>query len=314
MSVVGKAHFGNPSLNLAGIHRVIGDREVVTTFDSWDSFVNHVEQGEPQGTRSCSSETGDESFCSTKSLNEALKLARDGWSEVRCEVESIRDRVKADVIEQYGDLADEYSLVAGTLWDVAGAAVDVGRYLSGEYECMVAFADVEEPKSGKMVRILVDAIYSGGTGTQTVIKRGAVVVALVELLEMLGFATEVWTECNNTGATPALCHLVCLKNAESPLDVDALLFQIAHPSALRRLMFRSWETESERVRSAFGFGENSGGYGSGYGRGGRMTHQKDLDAHVALKAASYHDPVTLHPATWIKEIIDQLLTKREGAD
>lgn len=300
---------GNPSLRCS---RTFEGNEITHRWDSWADFVADVEATTYDPSMGSSAKSGDADFCETASMDEALTLAREGWSEKRGDVSDLADKVKADPI--VGSIFDDYVTYPTTYHSVTGAFPDVAAFLAGDPECMIEFGEMDEPRSGRAVRIHVDIIASGGTQTDVMVKRGAVVVALVELLETLGFTTEVWLESRNNGGAyhhrqdgsgvGVITDLICAKTAGEPLDVDGLMFAIANPSTLRRLLFRWWEGESATVRKSFRFIN----YG-GYGHCDKASRGKELDAHVTLTQASAHNPETMNPAQWIREIVTGLFTE-----
>lgn len=294
---------GNPTLRCSREMRNVG--QLVHRWESWAEFVADVADTTDNGRGRCSSKDGTAYFCGgTESLDQALQLARDGWSEHRGDVMDLADRIRHE--PSVAALLDQYVMTPSTVHSVSGAFPDVAAFLAGEPDNMVTFAEVEQPRAGKVVTIHVDMITGGSTDPDLLVKRGAVVVALIELLETMGFACDVWLESTNAGgkigaAVRSITDLIHVKTAGEPLDVDSLMYAIGHPSTFRRLLFRWWEGESATVRSSFGF--MSGG---GYGSCGRAQMAEELGATVTLTQASHHNPETLNPENWVKEIVTGL--------
>lgn len=292
---------------MPGVTRDVTGDDWHLRFDSWDAYLRYTADVNPEVPNG-SSTKGAPAFCQTRDFGEALDLARKGWQEKRGDVAHLRGRVKADPM--IGNLWDDFQPYPTTYHDVAGAFPDVAAFLSGDPNNMIEFGEREEPRSGRVVRIVVDGCYSAGTPTDVVVKRGAVVVALCELLEMLGFSTEIRLEDRRQswgggrGKAVTLANIVTVKTAAMPLDVDALMFALAHPSNLRRLGFRANEWEHPAIREAFGF------EGGGYGRPVKPVTGKEWDAHVTLESASASRPESMNPEKWIRDIVEGLF--REG--
>lgn len=285
----------------------------VTRFDSWDAYVRHVETRTGERNSSAKEDEYYREFTQTDSLETALTLAHEGWAEKRDSALELKTQVLAELVKD-GIINEEYSLKVDTKHDYSGSFVDIGAYMTGDPECMVSFVETEVPASGKVVKIHVDGCYSGGTNTDTVIQRGAVCVALCEILDGLGFSVEVVTEITHAddysygqGLGNLWSTLTTIKNAESPMNLDTLMFALAHPSTLRRLNFRAMEGEGYEFRKAFGV---PGGYG--YPRS--LACAAEVQATVSLEAANRNRPETLEPAKWIRDIVKQLFGKTDEGE
>jgi len=165
------------------------------------------------------------------SFEEAYRMAVAGWPEGRERIaKSLAD------IEAVGE--DRETMT----YDVAGSEPDVGRYLAGEPENMLAFLPTPEKR---VIRILACISISCAIDTETVFTRGAAVVALADRLERLGNRVEVML-CDSSKPTHGafLPHaeasavtLVQIKAAGQPMDIDRMAFLFGHPASQRRLMF-----------------------------------------------------------------------------
>lgn len=217
-------------------------------FDSWGEFLDEIESNPPSHPLSGQSRSGSYDFTRTNTFEEALKLARTGWAEHRVEVE----KIAADLEFSVGEgLRNSFDIVS----DVSGQEVNVGAYLSGEPECMFEFSPVKVSKPGRVITIVVNGSIGGGVEVSELVKRGAAVTALVDLLERLQHSTEVYLEFGKSEVGTNLVKtstLIKLKAAAAPLDLDLLMFATAHPSCNRRLMFAFSEKHHSIGSSSYG--------------------------------------------------------------
>lgn len=234
----------------------------VRDFPSLDALVAQGDQPESAGgdsfRRGRESRSGSRMFTETESWTEAMQVARDGYRDVRAEI-------RGHVV----DLEHVIRAIEADTWawrhDVTGVAVDVDRYLSGEPENMLDSVPVTVPTFGRVVRVLVNGAASSRVEAETIRKRGAAIVALVEAVELAGCSAEVLVTFpvsdRETGRKSSFyAATVTAKAADQALDLDALAFLLAHPSMLRRCVFAVEETEGRKVRDQFGF-YPGGGYG-----------------------------------------------------
>ena len=85
------------------------------------------------------------------------------------------------------------------------------------------------------------------------IKKGAAITALVDALESHGKRVIVDTmSCTTRGGKSAETW-VRVKDSDAPVQLANLVYMLAHPSTLRRLMFNAWEHHEARVRRLMGF-------------------------------------------------------------
>jgi len=191
---------------------------------SWEDAVNRAQAGWPEG----------------------VHLARDFADDVRFEIE------------------DEYQLVytPNIMHQQAGQMVDIGRFLAGEPEAMMDI--LVEEKSKPVVKILVNSAASFRIKPEVVVRRGAIVVALVDLLENMNMRCEVVMcvalEAESFGGVNGLQYFVTVKKPEHTLQIDALMFMMANPGSLRRIAFSVMETEPSEVRTGMDINK-WGGYG-----------------------------------------------------
>jgi hypothetical protein len=146
--------------------------------------------------------------------------------------------------------------------DVVGHFPDIGAYLAGEPENMIAYETVQGT-APKVVRILVNCAASAAVSTKAIEARGAMACALIDALENAGYRCEVVAALESyimlgPGVRYSIGARVMLKRAEEALCMDRLVFALVHPAFLRRIGFRLTElcpdtaARDSFIRGAYG--------------------------------------------------------------
>jgi hypothetical protein len=239
------------------------------------------------------SEHGTREFTMTDSFAEAYELARSGWHDVRPEVQTMLDALT-------DRLAERLDMAHTTQYGVAGAIVDMGRYMQGDPECMMEFVTEPQARMGKVVRVFVDYGASGSFSAEFIRKRGIVLLALVDTLGRLGVSCELWGETAVRGGGKTHTTVTKLHDATEQMDIDTLMFALAHPSMLRRMAFCVREMSS--VANAIG-AKQGGGYGS-------TVHTKYAQVYGAdvrmERLESYASKCMTDPVEWVMQTITGL--------
>lgn len=167
------------------------------------------------------------------SYDDAATFALKGWPEGVKEARERSERIVNRVVQSQSALA----LVTDNAYDMAGACYDVGGYLSGTPECWIR---PQETVARRSISISVNIEASGGISAGTMRQRGIAVASLVMALQSVGFpvTVDVSQVCrmeHGTGAVEALVTRVSDANG-SVLDLDRLVFAIAHPTMFRRIL------------------------------------------------------------------------------
>lgn len=162
---------------------------------------------------------------------EAVALARTGWTD--------REAKALQIAESAVQLMDrnQETLQPVMRYDVAGGVVDVGRYLSGEPECMIDYPLQPVSTSGKVVTLVASVSYSGSVKADTIIRRGEVITALALALSQMGHNSELWADISSNNGSVTTRFRVLVKGAGDAIDPARILFAFAHPAMLRKLGF-----------------------------------------------------------------------------
>lgn len=189
-------------------------------------------------------------FTDTSNYAAAEKLARDGWVEgakkIKHYMDTFFDRVSSKV--QTTDIHRGIE---------PGIMFDVGAFCAGAPDCWLT----EEPRivDGLGNRVLVVNVHvtaSASVSASTISARGGAIVATVQALELAGYSVEVnavhkSSTVNGYGRGETLnwnqeTH-IRLKASDQPINLENLAFVIAHPSMLRRILFRTIERCQSRT-------------------------------------------------------------------
>ncbi len=233
--------------------------DLIYTVDlgTWDKFVEFAATADTEGIKNPTARRTDREyidFCGSNSFEEALELARYGWPDGLKRVAEISaniDRLIAQEIE-----GDEI------IYSPAGYAPVVGAYLAGRPDSMLRLAEVEGARP--VIKIAVNISASCDIDGKRIIAMGAAVASLIKAFEIAGYSTEVdllqVVNGHNHNGKRTYCNISCnLKRAGHALELDRLIFAIAHPSTLRRLIFNIEEArELKSLRDIFGFRHNGG--------------------------------------------------------
>ncbi len=267
-------------------------------FESFGAFVQKAIHGETDlepGQRS--SINGSEKFTGTASIQEAGRLALNGWPEG---LEKIK-RFKAELDEKVGENLVEQKLN----YDVAGGDWDIGRVLIGEPEAAMVWEEHETDKP--IVHIMLNGTVSGMLDKEVIFRRGAGVCGLIDAFEKSGIRCQVTLAYGNRGyrSRRLLEEFISIKSPDEPSDIDRIVFALCHPSSFRRLTFSLWEQYPREVRDEFGFCS-----GGGYGQVDEIS--QDHQGDIYLGGALYGESQWKSDEATIRWILDTL--KAQGVE
>jgi len=263
-------------------HKING--VAVESFDSFFDFVNYCKSN----PNPLSSETSSKNWCGgTDNLQDAVSLALNGWHDIRPQV----DAVFTDVEQRISDVLE---MRFQTMHNYTGFSVDMGRYLQGDPECMLDYVPEEQQGMGRVVKVVVNIAASCTIDPDDIMRRGVAVVALIDTLHKLGVGVEIWADESLTGkAGGKFANRVKMHDSAQMVDIDSLMFGLAHPSMLRRLVF----SMQEQSKNANAQGAKAGG---GYGIPASFHMNAGLDADVIVdKLQDGHGDLVRDPVGWV---------------
>lgn len=219
---------------------------------TWDEFVEKADEGLAKGD---GFDQRPRDFNHHTSFKAARNMAVEaGYMDVVPDAEKLVSYVEETVA------ADLFATTFTSTWEVAGGSVDVGRFLAGEPECMLESQAIRISRHGRAVRIAVPVNYSCSVPAEYILRRGAAIMALVDILARAQHPVEIWAGMCNSRREARSCILVKVQAANEPLDMGRVMFALAHPAMLRQLGFAAEQTFPDSVRKAMGY-VRGGGYG-----------------------------------------------------
>lgn len=203
-------------------------------FSSLEDFYKYIINTPLNDTfkfESLSSVTARESFCGTKSFDEAVELFKNGWSEMS---ERLSNRLKAE-----GKF--EPTMTHRNVQSVQGYHPIVPLYLMGIPNNMIIKKMV--PMKQKVVTLNKSLDYSSRVKTEQIVEESIKAFRIIQKLEsqnyrvnlnlVIGVSGSMW---NSSGEKYFI--RIRLKSANEKLNISKLSFPLVHPSMLRRLYFR----------------------------------------------------------------------------
>ena len=237
--------------------RVNDGKTLLVEFDSWGDWLEYSRLALPKNVYHDSSIKTDsfyQEFTLTPNYDKAIELALVGWEEKVNEARTLSELLINKILD--------HMAVPTIHYDVEGIDFDMSRVHQGEPECWYRFEEhVTENEGDAVVRIVINNMASCGVETDTIIKRGAVIAALVETLEYAHRRVELvshspFAAFDDDGKKAAAEFKIMVKTASQPLDLARLMFMSGHPSMLRRLLFHALEMnvpEHTKCGSCYGY-------------------------------------------------------------
>lgn len=167
----------------------------------------------------------------SKSMEDALRIARDGWAEG---IEQAAEILQILNVEHASQRKRAYS--------VAGGQVNVGKMLSGNPMHMI-----KRPKQPgrKIVTLFVETSMSAGIRPDTIKTRAVIIAALAEILEREGYSCEIVATDISISDRAFYQLATTLKAAGERLNLFDTIFGLGHPSFLRRFSFATLSSSAE---------------------------------------------------------------------
>jgi hypothetical protein len=182
--------------------------------------------------------------------------------------------------------------------DVTGGTVDIGAHIEGLPEDMVVLRRTQ--RHVRAVHVVANIAASSAVSTDTIRARGGLIAGLVMALDRLGAPVSVTVAAGVRGYQGrSITHLLNIKDEGAPLDMGRVMFTLAHPAMLRRIIFASWENEPNDIVQEFGF-TNDRGYGY------PADIPRELQGDVYLPKAHYSDKEWHEPERAVGYVLDQL--------
>ena len=219
-------------------------------YENFGDFIDEVaDESIPtwEGYRASQEDSGD--WSGNVNVKKAIKLARFGWREGRemmhTELELAHNATAFDRLPSFA-------------YDVAGYMPNVPLYVAGCPAHMMSPLGNEKAQE-KVVEIKVNISASCGNNADTLMRRGASILSLIDKLEDAGLSCQLtiveYTRASSSGRGYFLMEFP-IKKAGQPMDIDRCAYALVHPSMLRKLTFVKTE---QTLKSKAGW---QGGYGT----------------------------------------------------
>lgn len=216
----------------------------------WGDFLNYADW-QDSNTENRSHDTNDQTWFGTPNFGAAMRLARYGWTECLNKIKNI-DIDCFDSLNQQQLWETKYS--------VAGSMVDIGRYVIGMPDCMshrIPYYVDTACACPKFVNIVVNISLCSKRDFDYILARGVQILGAINTLEINNVRTRIILLSNIANSESLACDVhrifIKIKDYQDIFYLEKLMFPIAHPSFLRRLVFSAMEHEPEHIRKQFGF-------------------------------------------------------------
>lgn len=194
-------------------------------FNRFSDMIKLVEDNRNNFSWSDPSESHDEAFTGTSSMDEAINIAKYGWKEG---IKKLNSEIKISNIKM--EYKNEYSVV--------GSHVSVPRYLNGHPQNMIK--KVQIPKRDNVINLIRFASVTSGTSARQMLDGGVKFVQLVQKLESQGYRCNVdivFASKHYIDNTDQLIR-VRIKSSNERLNIASMAFPMCHPSTFRRFVFK----------------------------------------------------------------------------
>jgi hypothetical protein len=237
--------------------------------DEFESLGEALHYAKANDNRRSSDAQRDTDWAGSRDLNTAVQLGLDGWHDIRPDVDAMFSRMEEQINMSLGDVFE-------MRYDYSGDSVDIDRFLMGDPEHMMDYETVPSGRMGRVVRVLVNGSASAFVSPELIRQRGVLAVALIDVLSKLGVGVELWLESATEYNDKLHSQLIKIHSSEERLDIDNLMFSMAHPSMLRRVGFSILE------RTSWAPAKQCAQLGAGYGRPHNLTQGKRIGADVEI--------------------------------
>ena len=146
-------------------------------FDDLHEFWKYVSK-DSHAYRKDSRKNNNTEWVGTSTWEEAKELALAGWKDGLNEVEKYRAEILPLITDRVFRTKQVYA--------VSGYNVDVGAFLSNQPECFINKELEEKNYPGRIFKLVCSVSFSESVKRETIIKRGAMICALVDALEYAG--------------------------------------------------------------------------------------------------------------------------------
>lgn len=206
------------------------DKSALYEFTSLQELVEYI-----HNTPSCAlwgvsslKDNEHKDFTKTKSLEEALELLKNGWTEG---AQKINTKLKEEVPDTATKIRQQ------SVYDIAGGNASVARYLQGVPTNMIR--QVRTPVKQKTVNLYANIGFTADVTTKEIIDSCIKTLQEAVNYENAGARVNIYVinVISLTSGNGYIAVKIPVKRSTERLNILKLAFPMAHPSMLRRLMF-----------------------------------------------------------------------------
>ncbi len=242
------------------------------SISDFENFINNTPFNEVFRWASHSSVSTDRHWTGTNSYEEAVDLLKHGADDLSKRLEKAYQVKAADIGTK---------TVTRSFYDVAGFQASVPRYLQGIPTSMVNQKKVVQ--KAKVITLNKDMNYNCGWSVEDIINESAKALAIVKKIEASGTRVNLNLCFVSASVSQKVGCKIRLKNANERLNVSKLAFVMAHPSMIRRMLFRWLEVNPDVVDRS---------YTHGYGRPSNIKDiQEDGEYTLPIRITSIDETI-----------------------
>lgn len=237
---------GSTAGNAPDLVRMLPKVNHHSAWDSPEAFYKHINSLEKSQSWSDSEcmEDGRGSFYGTKTWQEAVELAKNGWDEGAQTVERVRDKIKA--LNPTAPKVIKYAM--------AGSVPCVPRAVAGNILNMKN-PETSLTKKKPVITLLVNICVPWFVSKDALAYRASAIACLVDEVESKGFSCEVLLCARSQGHGDfETLTTVTVKHSHQPVDIKRLAFAVGHPAMFRRFMFADWSCDDQCQQLGHGLG------------------------------------------------------------
>lgn len=223
----------------------------LSAWDSPEAFGRYVKGLDPKrawhdGGWEKSSDRGE--WAGTPDMDSALHLAAGNWKQGR----ELVDKVTSAVKLAYPVRKEPVK------YNVVGSVPSVPRAVAGDPKNMIEPV-LNRSKRRLTITLVSDMSANWTVNSQNFVSRAAVLAALVDNIETMGYSCEVVAVAHTMswGTKDTACTAVKIKESHQPLDMARAAFGLGHPSMFRRMIFADWGGNEENRHLGRGLGHCS---------------------------------------------------------
>ncbi len=219
------------------------------TYPSWYQFVQDVQADHNNNPNRRESRTKAQltGWAGTETWDQAIHLAMHGWPDG---LKRIKDKVR--IVERFISPKQPRLELDHDIRGPGG--LDMERYTQGRPDAWVVWEEqaTTEGQSEKIITINYNCVSSCGVDAETLFNRGAVVCALIDILEHNKIRVELNIMELSRYSSGVHQFRVVMKRASDMLDLDRMAFALCNAATPRRLFFSALEQHVPNLDSHYG--------------------------------------------------------------